>query len=144
MAFSPNFLRSYWVNSSTNVTTNKIKLENQSNESEEDKYKKWEYATVAMQQRGHSIVIVYFIGLIDILTQYDLKKFGENAIKSLRYGFGNKGISAIPPKPYRIRFMKYISSIIDWNKLFNKCYLLEIVISFSIQFEKQKVATNAI
>ena len=80
-------------------------------ESEEEKYKKWEYATVAMNQRGHSLVIIYTLGLIDVLTYYDLKKMGEHTIKSIRYG--SQGLSAIPSKPYRVRFMKYVSSIID-------------------------------
>ena len=80
-------------------------------ETEEEKYKRWEYNSIAMQQRGHSIVVVYSLGIIDVLTYYDLKKMGEYKIKSLRYA--NQTFSVLPPKPYRVRYMKYISSIID-------------------------------
>jgi hypothetical protein len=95
----------------TNTEKKDENTNNNKNETEEEKYKKWEYATIAMNQRGHSMVIIYTLGLIDVLTYYDLKKMGEHTIKSIRYG--SQGLSAIPSKPYRVRFMKYVSSIID-------------------------------
>ncbi|KAN0012253.1 hypothetical protein ACTFIU_007551 [Dictyostelium citrinum] len=55
--------------------------------------------------------IIYFLGLIDILTTYNLKKRGENAVKGLL--FDRTQISAINPKDYQIRFIKYIESIFD-------------------------------
>jgi len=54
---------------------------------------------------------IYFMGLVDILTQYDLKKKGERALKSVIYN--PEEISAIPPTPYRERFLKYVNSIIQ-------------------------------
>ena len=57
---------------------------------------------------GHA---VYFVGIIDILTQYNLKKIGEHHLKSLFHD--SRLISAIPPAPYRSRFVKYMYTIID-------------------------------
>jgi len=56
--------------------------------------------------------IVYFIGIIDILTQYDLKKKSEHVFKSLMYN--KHEISAIAPEPYRKRFLKYLVTIFQW------------------------------
>ncbi|EGC35864.1 hypothetical protein DICPUDRAFT_97761 [Dictyostelium purpureum] len=55
--------------------------------------------------------IVYYLGLIDILTTYNLKKRGENAIKGML--FDRTQISAINPKDYQSRFIKYIESIFE-------------------------------
>jgi len=50
------------------------------------------------------------MGIIDILTDFDaLKKF-EHAIKYVAFG---PTISAIPPKQYAERFIKFIESIIE-------------------------------
>lgn len=53
---------------------------------------------------------LYFLGLVDILTQYDFKKKSEHALKRLIYD--TEEISAIPPTPYRERFVKYMNTII--------------------------------
>ena len=53
---------------------------------------------------------VYYISIIDILTTYDLKKKGENLLKSV-FNDPNQ-ISAIPSKDYRKRFQKKIISIV--------------------------------
>ncbi|EGC31600.1 hypothetical protein DICPUDRAFT_82538, partial [Dictyostelium purpureum] len=55
--------------------------------------------------------IVYYLGLIDILTTYNLKKRGENALKGIF--FDRTKISAVNPKDYQSRFIKYIESIFD-------------------------------
>ena len=52
---------------------------------------------------------VYYMAIIDVLTQYNLKKRGEHVIKSLR--FDKEKISAQPPAPYRERFINFLSRI---------------------------------
>jgi len=54
---------------------------------------------------------VYFMGIIDNLTEYNFKKKSEHHFKSLFHD--SSQISAIPPTPYRIRFLKYVASIMD-------------------------------
>lgn len=49
---------------------------------------------------------VYYIGIIDILQQYNLKKIGENYFKSLI--FNSNEISAVDPAKYAKRFVEYI------------------------------------
>ena len=51
---------------------------------------------------------VYFMGLIDTLTVYDLKKRGEHVYKSLAYN--STEISAVDASRYRIRFLKYLEN----------------------------------
>jgi len=52
---------------------------------------------------------IYFLGIIDILTVYNFKKKSEHTIKSLLYD--SNAISAIPPGPYRQRFVSFMDSI---------------------------------
>ena len=52
---------------------------------------------------------VYFVGIIDILTEYNYKKMGEHIAKSF---FQSNVISAVPPPIYRKRYQKYVNSII--------------------------------
>jgi 1-phosphatidylinositol-4-phosphate 5-kinase len=54
---------------------------------------------------------VYFIGIIDTLTTWELGKKFEKTLKSIFHD--SSQISAIAPTPYRARFQKYISSIVD-------------------------------
>lgn len=54
---------------------------------------------------------IYFISIIDTLTEYNLKKAGEHHLKSLLYD--STQISAIPPTPYRERFVRYVESIVE-------------------------------
>jgi len=51
---------------------------------------------------------VYFLGLIDILCEYDFLKKGETVIKGITKG---GDISSIPPGPYRLRLYNYLSNI---------------------------------
>ena len=50
----------------------------------------------------------YFVGIIDVLQQYDLRKMGETALKSLM-GQSPTGISAVAPKFYAERFVRFIA-----------------------------------
>lgn len=54
---------------------------------------------------------VYVLGIIDTLTEYNYKKRGENLAKSFLHNPND--ISAIPPSPYRKRYVKYIASIVE-------------------------------
>ena len=54
---------------------------------------------------------IYFIGIIDILTEFNFKKKSEKIVKSLYYDASK--ISAMEPTPYRRRYVKYVSSILD-------------------------------
>lgn len=54
---------------------------------------------------------LYFIGIIDILTNYNTRKKLEHMIKAGVYG--SDTISCIPPQNYAQRFIDYIESIIE-------------------------------
>lgn len=56
-------------------------------------------------------VTYYMCNLIDILTQYNFKKRGESAIKSIVHR--KSQISAISPPPYRKRFIRFLISIVQ-------------------------------
>jgi len=53
---------------------------------------------------------VYFLGIIDVLTEYNFNKKAEHTLKSIFHD--PTQISAIPPNPYRKRFVSYMDSII--------------------------------
>ncbi|XP_072350298.1 phosphatidylinositol 5-phosphate 4-kinase type-2 gamma-like [Scyliorhinus torazame] len=53
---------------------------------------------------------VYFMGLIDILTQYDTKKKAAHAAKTVKHGAGAE-ISTVNPEQYGKRFMDFITNI---------------------------------
>nr|XP_020448694.1 phosphatidylinositol 5-phosphate 4-kinase type-2 gamma-like [Monopterus albus] len=53
---------------------------------------------------------VYFIGLIDVLTQYDTKKKAAHAAKAVKYGAGAE-ISTVHPEQYAKRFGEFINKI---------------------------------
>eukprot|EP00468_Gymnochlora_sp_CCMP2014_P008136 CAMPEP_0167759206 /NCGR_PEP_ID=MMETSP0110_2-20121227/10893_1 /TAXON_ID=629695 /ORGANISM="Gymnochlora sp., Strain CCMP2014" /LENGTH=682 /DNA_ID=CAMNT_0007645563 /DNA_START=1648 /DNA_END=3696 /DNA_ORIENTATION=+ len=55
---------------------------------------------------------VYFIGIIDILVQYGLRKRGEYLYKSKLKGLGDS-VSVIPPDKYRERFKGFAESFIE-------------------------------
>ena len=50
---------------------------------------------------------VYFLGIIDILQQYDLRKMGETVLKSLVHPVA--GISAVGPRFYAERFVEFLT-----------------------------------
>ena len=54
--------------------------------------------------------LIYYLGIIDTLTNYNLKKKGEFIIKR---PFQGKGISCIPPDDYRDRFVRFMADCIE-------------------------------
>lgn len=52
--------------------------------------------------------VVLYLGIIDILQEYNLKKKLENAYKSLR--FDPMSFSAVEPKLYSRRFINFLES----------------------------------
>lgn len=52
---------------------------------------------------------IYYLGIIDCLTRYGLKKKGEHFIKAMANPKDN--ISAVPPDKYGARFINFISGI---------------------------------
>ncbi|XP_026163111.1 phosphatidylinositol 5-phosphate 4-kinase type-2 gamma-like [Mastacembelus armatus] len=53
---------------------------------------------------------VYFMGLIDVLTQYDTKKKAAHAAKAVKHGAGAE-ISTVHPEQYAKRFREFINKI---------------------------------
>uniref|UniRef100_A0A8C6U8P5 Phosphatidylinositol 5-phosphate 4-kinase type-2 gamma n=1 Tax=Neogobius melanostomus TaxID=47308 RepID=A0A8C6U8P5_9GOBI len=53
---------------------------------------------------------IYFMGLIDVLTQYDTKKKAAHAAKTVKHGAGAE-ISTVHPEQYAKRFRDFISNI---------------------------------
>ncbi|KAG1931057.1 phosphatidylinositol 5-phosphate 4-kinase type-2 gamma [Pimephales promelas] len=53
---------------------------------------------------------VYFMGLIDILTQYDTKKKAAHAAKTVKHGAGAE-ISTVHPEQYAKRFREFVANI---------------------------------
>ncbi|KAF7663968.1 hypothetical protein LDENG_00195180 [Lucifuga dentata] len=53
---------------------------------------------------------VYFMGLIDVLTQYDTKKKAAHAAKTVKHGTGAE-ISTVHPEQYAKRFREFITKI---------------------------------
>ncbi|XP_066564601.1 phosphatidylinositol 5-phosphate 4-kinase type-2 gamma isoform X1 [Amia ocellicauda] len=53
---------------------------------------------------------VYFMGLIDVLTQYDTKKKAAHAAKTVKHGAGAE-ISTVHPEQYAKRFRDFIANI---------------------------------
>ncbi|XP_022600616.1 phosphatidylinositol 5-phosphate 4-kinase type-2 gamma-like [Seriola dumerili] len=53
---------------------------------------------------------VYFMGLIDVLTQYDTKKKAAHAAKAVKHGAGAE-ISTVHPEQYAKRFREFIANI---------------------------------
>ncbi len=49
---------------------------------------------------------VYFIGIIDILTEYSTRKKFEHVFKSIKYD--GRTISCVPPEQYADRFISFM------------------------------------
>jgi len=64
----------------------------------------------AMDKDMQPLDEVYFLGIIDMLQPYNLRKQMEYGIKSIRYG---TGISVIPPTQYANRFLSFINSVVE-------------------------------
>jgi 1-phosphatidylinositol-4-phosphate 5-kinase len=52
---------------------------------------------------------VYYLGIIDILQQYDLWKMGETFVKTLAKPSNAKAISSVNPHFYAVRFVDFLS-----------------------------------
>ena len=52
---------------------------------------------------------VYYMGIIDILTDYNFKKAGEHVAKSALYD--GKQVSCVPPIEYQERYMRYCEGL---------------------------------
>lgn len=61
------------------------------------------------ERNGHRVL--YYVGIIDILTIYNWRKRGECWLKSLKYD--KNEISAVSPKRYARRFVKYMNDAIE-------------------------------
>ena len=56
---------------------------------------------------------IYFLALVDILTQYGAKKVVAKAAKTVKYGSSVEGISTVGPEQYAKRFLAFISEAIE-------------------------------
>lgn len=54
---------------------------------------------------------IYYLGIIDILCQFDTKKALESAYKVIR--FNKNAVSAIESRGYNERFMLYLESVME-------------------------------
>lgn len=54
---------------------------------------------------------IYFMALIDILTQYGLKKRSANVAKTVKYG--DQEISTVKPEQYSKRFLEFVNRIVS-------------------------------
>ncbi|KRY00808.1 Phosphatidylinositol 5-phosphate 4-kinase type-2 gamma [Trichinella pseudospiralis] len=52
--------------------------------------------------------MIYFIGLIDILTYYGMKKLTATAAKTVKYG-AEAEISSVRPQQYAKRLVEFVS-----------------------------------
>jgi 1-phosphatidylinositol-4-phosphate 5-kinase len=52
---------------------------------------------------------VYYVGIIDVLTDYGLKKMGEHISKAVLYD--SKQVSCVPPNEYQSRFVDFLGSV---------------------------------
>lgn len=56
---------------------------------------------------------IYFLALVDILTQYGVKKQAAKVAKTVKYGASVDGISTVEPDQYAARFLEFISNAIE-------------------------------
>lgn len=54
---------------------------------------------------------IYFLGIVDFLQRYNLRKLAETNFKSLRYK--RLELSAVPPEAYARRFHAFMTAIIE-------------------------------
>jgi 1-phosphatidylinositol-5-phosphate 4-kinase len=53
--------------------------------------------------------LIYFIGLVDILTYYGVKKRTESAAKTVKYGSGVENTSTVKPEQYAKRLLEFVN-----------------------------------
>lgn len=59
---------------------------------------------------AHHLIEVYYIGIIDILIQFQAKKKLEHLVKSIAYS--PEEVSVVEPQFYSKRFFEFISSLL--------------------------------
>lgn len=79
---------------------------------EEDAFQKTETHKVLSDIESFDGQWNYYIGIIDTLTLYGAKKKGEYVAKRV---FQGKGISCIPPKEYKDRFVNFMHNAMETN-----------------------------
>ena len=62
---------------------------------------------VGVESDGRPSDEVYYLGVIDILQQYDLRKRGETLVKSFLHPVA--GLSSVSPRAYAARFVAYLT-----------------------------------
>lgn len=55
--------------------------------------------------------VMYYMGLIDILTHYGMKKRTANTVKQVKHGSGAE-ISTVKPEQYSKRFYDFVNKIV--------------------------------
>lgn len=72
---------------------------------------------ISVQERGdlfhETYDVVLYLGIIDILQEYNMKKKIEHACKSFQ--FDSISISAVDPTFYADRFLKFIQYVFPTN-----------------------------
>uniref|UniRef100_A0AC34Q5S3 PIPK domain-containing protein n=1 Tax=Panagrolaimus sp. JU765 TaxID=591449 RepID=A0AC34Q5S3_9BILA len=53
--------------------------------------------------------LIYFVGLVDILTYYGVKKRTASAAKSVKYGSEAENISTVKPEQYARRLLEFVN-----------------------------------
>ncbi|XP_026480880.1 phosphatidylinositol 5-phosphate 4-kinase type-2 alpha-like [Ctenocephalides felis] len=66
-----------------------------------------------MEQGEGTCKEIYFIAIIDVLTQYGVKKQAAKAAKTVKYGSNVDGISTCDPEQYGRRFIEFLTKAIE-------------------------------
>ncbi|XP_062517920.1 phosphatidylinositol 5-phosphate 4-kinase type-2 alpha-like [Corticium candelabrum] len=66
----------------------------------------------AVMSNDESEPLIYFCGLIDMLTQYGARKRAAHAAKTMKHGT-NAEISTVRPEQYAKRFLDFVSRIVE-------------------------------
>jgi 1-phosphatidylinositol-5-phosphate 4-kinase len=56
---------------------------------------------------------IYFLGIVDILTHYGVKKQAAKVAKTVKYGSSADGISTVDPEQYASRFLDFVANAIE-------------------------------
>lgn len=67
-----------------------------------------EFFAIPSSEESHR-KLIYFIGLVDILTYYGVKKRTESAAKTVKYGAGAEHISTVKPEQYAKRLLEFVN-----------------------------------
>ncbi|MFH4975435.1 hypothetical protein AB6A40_002144 [Gnathostoma spinigerum] len=59
--------------------------------------------------------LIYFIGLVDILTYYGVKKRTASAAKAVKYGSEAENISTVKPEQYARRLLDFVTKAVSDN-----------------------------